>query len=452
MPDFGKVLRLARADARRPRWPRECPARRDRAGGDSTPIAAEVRSSGNAAADIVRSVSTAPLIGRCTLDASSAVVRSVVELTMRLVKIPSRAEIDDPGPMFAELDAWLEAHGLTTEMVRSASGEPVALASRVSAPVEGPIYVLNAPVDTAPFGDESAWSRPPLSGEVADGWLHGRGAADCKSGAAIFCHVLAGLRPATGTVVALFDADEHSGGFSGVRTFFDTERAAGVYIGYPGNEEIITGSRGFLRAHVRVYGRAAHSGSRSKFGLNAVSRAAVLIGRLSALRFQAAGDVVFPVPPKITVTGVRGGESFSMVPDTCTVDVDIRTTPSFDQDDARALLTSVVTQFDAEDADRGCEIEFIDGWPSYKLADDEPLVDALVSSATLALGARPRLAIAGPSNIGNYLAGIGVPATAGFGVAYRNLHAVDEAIEIASIGPVHEAYCSALERLLGSPQ
>nr|WP_322778752.1 hypothetical protein [Frankia sp. Cas4] len=30
---------------------------------------------------------------------------------------------------------------------------------------------------------------------------------------------------------------------------------------------------------------------------------------------------------------------------------------------------------------------------------------------------------AGPSNIGNYLAGLGIPATAGFGVAYEGMHA-----------------------------
>jgi succinyl-diaminopimelate desuccinylase len=35
---------------------------------------------------------------------------------------------------------------------------------------------------------------PPASGEIADGWLHGRGSADSKAGAAIFTHVAARLR------------------------------------------------------------------------------------------------------------------------------------------------------------------------------------------------------------------------------------------------------------------
>jgi Peptidase family M20/M25/M40 len=42
-----------------------------------------------------------------------------------------------------------------------------------------------------PFGDEAAWTYPPASGQIAAGWLHGRGSADSKAGAAIFAHVAA---------------------------------------------------------------------------------------------------------------------------------------------------------------------------------------------------------------------------------------------------------------------
>lgn len=49
------------------------------------------------------------------------------------------------------------------------------------------------------------------------------------------------------------------------------------------------------------------------------------------------------------------------------------------------------------------------------------------------------LTVAGPSNIGNYLAALGTEATCGFGVIYRNLHGADEAIEMASIPLVYDA-------------
>jgi succinyl-diaminopimelate desuccinylase len=62
------------------------------------------------------------------------------------------------------------------------------------------------------------------------------------------------------------------------------------------------------------------------------------------------------------------------------------------------------------------------------------------------------LKIAGPSNIGNFLAAKGIPATAGFGVRYRGLHAADESVELASIPQVAATYALAVSRLLdGSP-
>ena len=85
------------------------------------------------------------------------------------------------------------------------------------------MYVLDACLDTAPFGDETAWTYPPLSGQITRGWLHGRGSSDSKAGAAIFAHVAARLQDMRGgfggTVVLLFDVDEHTGGFGGAKAY-----------------------------------------------------------------------------------------------------------------------------------------------------------------------------------------------------------------------------------------
>ena len=89
------------------------------------------------------------------------------------------------------------------------------------------------------------------------------------------------------------------------------------------------------------------------------------------------------------------------------------------------------------------------GWPAYRLPATSPLPGALREGALRAFGRTPPPAVVGPSNAGNYLAGLGIEATAGFGVTGRNIHAVDEAIDLASIGPAYEAYGVALDLLLG---
>ena len=137
--------------------------------------------------------------------------------------------------------AWLAGHGLACRADR-ADGAVVALTCEVSGGRPGPRYVLDACLDTAPFGDEAAWTYPPLSGEISGGWLHGRGSSDSKAGAAIFAHVAARLRDMGGgfggSVVLLFDVDEHTGGFGGAKAYFEgpgaPDRVDGVMIGYPG--------------------------------------------------------------------------------------------------------------------------------------------------------------------------------------------------------------------------
>jgi succinyl-diaminopimelate desuccinylase len=56
--------------------------------------------------------------------------------------------------------------------------------------------------------------------------------------------------------------------------------------------------------------------------------------------------------------------------------------------------------------------------------------------------------VAGPSNIGNYLAKLGIDATAGLGVNYKGLHATDERIELATIPIIQAIYHEAVRTLL----
>ena len=50
--------------------------------------------------------------------------------------------------------------------------------------------------------------------------------------------------------------------------------------------------------------------------------------------------------------------------------------------------------------------------------------------------------------IANYLATLGVGATAGLGVSYRNIHAPDECVQLETLEPTFLAYRDALIRLL----
>ena len=88
---------------------------------------------------------------------------------------------------------------------------------------------------------------------------------------------------------------------------------------------------------------------------------------------------------------------------------------------------------------RPTDIEITTRWPAFALTEGSPLRDALLDAAhAVGLATQPK--IAGPSNIGNYLAGLGIPATAGFGVDYQGLHGTDERIRLDTIPAVQAVY------------
>jgi succinyl-diaminopimelate desuccinylase len=94
------------------------------------------------------------------------------------------------------------------------------------------------------------------------------------------------------------------------------------------------------------------------------------------------------------------------------------------------------------------EIRARESWPAYRLPEEAPIGKALLAVAASYLDPAPTPKVAGPSNIGNYLSSCGIPATAGFGVAYQGLHSTDERIDIATIPPVQATYQEAVFALL----
>ncbi|MFD4479870.1 M20 family metallopeptidase [Streptomyces sp. NPDC058471] len=384
---------------------------------------------------------------------------SVIELAQKLIQQPSRGGIDDYGPVLSVLETWLTERSLPNRRLHDPAGQLVGLLVEIVGQHPGPWWTLDACVDTAPFGDESAWNFSPTCGDVADGWLHGRGAADSKLAASMFCHIAAGLHGRTqalrGGLAVLLDVDEHTGAFGGARAYLSdplSERPAGVMIGYPGLEEVVVGGRGLWRATVSVYAPSGHSGS-SRTVLNAVSRAARLVQLLDEAELPgrpAPGPEAetFPLPPKLTVTAVHGGQGFTVSADRCELNLDIRTTPTFGAKDAEALVRRAVDTLDTElPGPMPSHIEHHVDWPPFRLDSHEQPAAALLGAAH-SMGLQVGTKTAGPSNIGNLLASLNVPATAGFGVPYEGLHAVNERAHLAEVPTVYAVYHQAVRTLL----
>ena len=68
--------------------------------------------------------------------------------------------------------------------VRRVEPEPgiVSLVARLRGKGPGRRLIFNGHLDTFPIGEEAGWTVPPLSGDLREGRLYGRGVSDMKGG------------------------------------------------------------------------------------------------------------------------------------------------------------------------------------------------------------------------------------------------------------------------------
>jgi succinyl-diaminopimelate desuccinylase len=372
---------------------------------------------------------------------------SITTLASELVRRPSRGGIDLPEPVLREAGRWLAAGGLEPRYLTDAAGATVGLYVRHMGAEPGPILCLDACIDTAPFGDEARWSRPPTSGHIDGERLWGRGAADSKTGAAILAHVMRDLvregAIRRGGIDLLFDADEHTGRFGGVRAYLAAlkRKPDAAVLGYPGNDELIRGSRGFHRVRLHVAGRAGHSGATDDEAINAIGRLARLVAALEEAPLPVEPPGPFAFGPRMTVTEIEGGEGFSQVPDRARCSLDVRLTPGFDARAAERWLEALVDPATTR-------IEVVESWPAYIVAESEPLVTAFQAAGAGAFQRAIPLAVCGPSNIGNLFASHAIPTICGLGVTAANVHGTDECAVLSSIPAVYRGYLEGTRRFL----
>ncbi len=135
------------------------------------------------------------------------------------------------------LAAILDAEGIAYELVESAAGR-----GNIWARLEGgsePSLVLLHHIDVVP-ADPNYWSTDPLSGEVRDGYMYGRGALDTKSLGIIELAAFIALHRSgvalERDVIYMATADEEAGGYFGVGWLVENRPELFENVGYVINE------------------------------------------------------------------------------------------------------------------------------------------------------------------------------------------------------------------------
>lgn len=204
-----------------------------------------------------------------------------------------------------------------------------SLVARLPGTGEKRPLILCGHMDTVPSGDKTAWSVPPIALTVRDGRAYGRGTSDMKSGLAAIAYAFrqAARRDELpqGDIYLAATADEESGGLGAAAMSPHLPLGTGVVcIAEPTDNDIGISAKGTLWLKVRIQGRTAH-GAYPERGINAIDMAYELHHGLAA--FCARHEDPLLGPATCTLTGIQGGVKANMVADTCTLTMDIRTTP-----------------------------------------------------------------------------------------------------------------------------
>ena len=188
-----------------------------------------------------------------------------IELTQELVRASSLSGMEKPA---AELLARKFRSMDFDEVSLDRWGSVMAVRKGTR---PGKTVLWDAHLDVVDYGDLSGWTANPLSGEIRDGKLWGRGSTDIKGGLAAMA-VVGGRIPRdwfSGTLVITGSVGEEKFEGCGLENILKVVTPQVGVICEPTGCRIGIGHKGRTRVWIEVPGRSAHS-SRPELGDNAI--------------------------------------------------------------------------------------------------------------------------------------------------------------------------------------
>lgn len=222
---------------------------------------------------------------------------------------------------------------------------------------DGKRFVFNGHMDVFPPipGDPGIYG--PWSGQLADGCLYGRGAADMKGGLAAMIMAVYYLKKLgyvpNGTVTLSCDSDEEKGGANGVEYLLELGELNGDYgvCAEPTNSCIMVQGTGGMWSEITYTAETAHSSIPINYP-NAIQKAMKAAAEIdsfgNSLRKERYYEP-FGAGPTCSVTMIEGGEATNMYPAHCTLRVDRRLFPGETAEMAEAEIRSILDHLKADD-------------------------------------------------------------------------------------------------------
>jgi succinyl-diaminopimelate desuccinylase len=373
-----------------------------------------------------------------------------VALAQTLIRRPSVTPRDEG--VLGVLEAALEPLGFRCErMPFSEPGTPDVDNLFARHGTGGPHFCFAGHSDVVPVGDLNGWSIAPFAGEVHNGTLYGRGAADMKGAIAAFVAAAQRFLDARGpgfggSISLMITGDEEGPSINGTRKMLSSLAARGetidaCIVGEPTCESALgdmakIGRRGSMNVTIEVTGVQGHVG----YPHLADNPIHALLRMLSALTAEPldAGNAAFQ-PSSLQITTIDVGNPVTnVIPARAKARFNIRFN---DMHSSASLEAWIRRTLDAAGGRYALAIE-VSG-ESF-LTPEGRLSAILVDAIAEVTGRKPDLSTTGGTSDARFITRFA--PVIDFGLVGRTMHKIDERAPVADIDALSRIYEAILVR------
>lgn len=200
-----------------------------------------------------------------------------------------------------------------------------------------PTLLLNAHIDTVKPVD--SWQRHPYAPTIEGDLLYGLGSNDCGGGLCSLLQIFRMLteKPQSYNLIYLASAEEEVSGKDGIsRALPLLPKIDLAIVGEPTGMNPAVAEKGLMVLDVIAHGKSGHAARNE--GVNAIYEALDDMRWIRDYKFEKVSE--FLGPTKMTLTVVNAGTQHNVIPDKCTMLVDIRTNEFYDNEEVYHLSAS----------------------------------------------------------------------------------------------------------------
>lgn len=362
------------------------------------------------------------------------------DIAQQLVRIPSvNPSYDKSSPGEKDVTDWLIEWGghhqfeVITQPVAPHRFNVILI---LDSGRPGPHLMFNGHTDTVSV---EGMTIDPFAGEIIDGRLFGRGAADMKGPLACMMAALLRLRDSTSWrgKVSLSAVVDEEYRFIGIRKLLEIgDTVDFAIVGEPTMLEVIRGCKGCLRFQITTHGKAAHS-SRPNEGASAILAMARLIPELEGYFARRLESITWPEFGSSTgsIGLIQGGTGVNIVPDHCSIQVDVRLLPGQDGYVVHREVSELMTMVPLPHGTRATlsEPSLVD--PAFELPADHPFVQTLLATLNQA-----KASVAWFSCDASKIAASGIPCVVFGPGSIQEAHTARESISLDELENGTAAY------------